>query len=329
MTVRVGILSAAHVHTDAYAGELARRDEVELVGVADPDAERGREVASRHGTEHVGDADALLERIDGGVICAPNAAHREWVQRAADADVDVLCEKPLAPTVADARAIVDIWETSEIGVGVAMPLRFSEPARRAAAALSDGSVGRLRAISGTNRGHMPGGWFVDPELAGGGAVMDHTVHIVDLVSHLTGERVAEVYAEVDTRFHDIAVDDVNVLSMELTDGTDFLLDGSWSKPDEWHSWGDATLELLGEEGTVSVDCTGQSLTHTIEKGSGAGVNTVSYGTDTKAGLIGDFLEAIREDTDPLTTPDEGLEAVAVVEAAYESAERSEPVTVEH
>ncbi len=327
MTVSFGILSAAHVHADAYAGQLAEQAGIEFAGVVDEYPERGRETADRHGTEYVADVEAFLERIDAGVVCSPNVDHRDWIDRAAAADVDVLCEKPLATTVENARAIVDRWRGSDIRVGVAMPLRFCESVRQAKERLQAGEIGVIRSISGTNRGKMPGSWFVDPELSGGGAVMDHTVHIVDLVSHLTDETVAEVYAEVDTRFHDIPVDDVNVLSMELSDGTPFLLDGSWSKPESWHTWGDAAVELTGSDGTVAVDCTDQSIVHTQASGPDAGVNRVFHGSDTTEALIGDFAAAVRTDREPMTTPDEGLSAVAVVEAAYESAETGRSVGV--
>lgn len=324
----MGILSAAHVHTDAYATQLTEREDVSFIGVTDEDATRGREMAERHGTDFL-DADELLERIDAAVICATNADHREWFERAAEHGVHVLCEKPLAPTVTETRKIVECWRESGILAGVTMPLRFCGPALRAKESLDADEIGSIRTISGTNRGKMPGSWFVDPEAAGGGAVMDHTVHIVDLVHSLTGEEVVEVYAEIDTRFHDIPVDDVNVLSMELTDGTPFLLDGSWSKPDSWHTWGDATLELVGKEGTVAIDYTDQSLVHTRDSGPDAGVNTVFYGANANAGLIADFVEAVREGRDPEITPDEGLKAVAVVEAAYESAETGEPIKIEY
>ncbi|KYH24495.1 D-xylose 1-dehydrogenase (NADP(+)) 1 [Halalkalicoccus paucihalophilus] len=329
MTVSIGVLSSAHVHTDAYADQLATREDVEFAGVVDTDPERGRETAQRHGTEYVDDVEALFERIDAGVVCSPNVDHLEWIDRAAAANVDVLCEKPLATTVENARTIVERWRAADIRIGVAMPLRFCEPARRAKETLEAGGIGTIRSISGTNRGQMPGGWFVNPDLSGGGAVMDHTVHIVDLVTHLTGENVVEVYAEVDTRFHEIPVEDVNVLSMELSDGTAFLLDGSWSKPDAWHTWGDATVELTGSDGTVAVDYTDQSVVHTPASGPDAGVNCVFHGTNTTEALIGDFVAAVREGRDPMTTPDEGLEAVAVVEAAYESAETGEPVRVDY
>lgn len=325
--MKVGILSAAHVHTDAFAAALAARDDVDFAGVVDEDADRGRETADRHGTEYVTDVEAFLAELDAAVICSPNVDHREWIERAVDFGVHVLCEKPLATTVAEAEAIVDVWESSDVEVGVAMPLRHSGPAQRASDQLDAGAIGEVHSISGTNRGQMPGGWFPDPDLSGGGAVMDHTVHIVDLVYHLLGETVADVYAEIGTRFHDIPTEDVNVLSMELSDGTAFLLDGSWSRPDEYHIWGDATVELIGSEGTISVDCTGQRIWHT-EDANKAGVRSVNAGTDTTGAMVDDLITAVREDHEMMTTPDEGLLAVAAVEAAYDSARTGEQVEID-
>ncbi len=327
-TVRIGILSAAHLHAGAYAGQLASLEGAELVGVADTDDERGREFAESHDVDYL-DADAILKRADGVIICSTNANHRDWAERAAEAGAHVLSEKPLAAESDDARAIVDACASAGVRLGVAMPLRFSLPARKAKEALEDGMVGSVHSIAGTNRGKMPGSWFTDPDAAGGGAVMDHSVHIVDLVHWLTGERVAEVYAETGTRFHDLPVEDVNLLSMELTDGTQFSLDGSWSRPDSWDFWGDATVSLVGTEATVDVDCFAQKLKYTDDRTDGDGVQSLYWGTDPNGGLIADFVEAVREGRPPEITGSEGVEAVAVVEAAYESAERGEPVDVEY
>lgn len=326
--VSVGICSAAHVHTDAYAGLLAELDGAELVGIADDDAERGRAAAERHATDYASN-DNLLTRVDAAVICSTNADHLGWVRRCAQAGVDVLCEKPLAPTAAETEEIVDLVEAAGVELGVAMPLRFSAPVGRARRALEEGVPGDVHSISGTNRGQFPGDWFGDPDAAGGGAVMDHTVHVVDLVHHLTGERVAEVYCLSGTRFTDAPVEDVNVLSMELTDGTQFLLDGSWSRPDEWPTWGGAGLELVGDDGTVAVDCFDQTLTHVTDEGTDAGVSTAFWGSDPNAGLIEDFVESVREGRSPAVTPEDGAAVVAVVEAAYRSHETGEPVDVEY
>jgi predicted dehydrogenase len=326
--VRIGILSTAHVHTAAYAAIADGLADVEFVGVTDDDTDRGRTFAEEHGTELVA-TDELLDSVDAVFVCSENTAHSQWVERAAATDTDVLCEKPIATTVEAGVGIRDVCLDSNIDIGVAMPLRFSEPAIRAKRQFEDGRIGSLQLLAGMNRGQRPGSWFADPAKSGGGAAMDHTVHIVDLVHWLTEERVAEVYAQHDTRFEPLSVEDVNVLSMELTDGTAFTLDGSWSRPDEWDFWGDATLELVGTKGSIDVDCFDQTFKLTRDDGPQSGIASVYWGSDPNVGLIRDFVNAVRTDRRPEITPDDAVDAVAVVEAAYESAESGDPVSVSY
>ncbi|WP_129115998.1 Gfo/Idh/MocA family protein [Halegenticoccus tardaugens] len=328
MTVRIGLCSAAHLHADSYAACLHDLPNAELVGVTESGGrvDEGRRKADEYGVDYL-DPDALLADVDGVIVCSTNADHLEWVRRAAAAGVDVLCEKPLAPSVEEAREMVDRCRRADIHLGVAMPLRFNQPVRNAKTAVENGVLGDIRFLSGTNRGQMPGGWFADEDEAGGGAVMDHSVHIVDIVRWITGEDVHEVYAETGTRFNDISVEDLNLLSMTLTDGTEFVLDGSWSKPEEWDFWGDATLRLVGTEGIVSIDCFDQKLKQTRDTGD-PGIRSVFWGSNPDEGLVADFVEAVAENRPPLKTGADAVDDVAVVEAAYESANRAEPVDVE-
>lgn len=329
MSVSVGILSAAHVHTGGFAARLADAEGVEFVGITDDDPERGQKAATTHDTEFLEPVD-LLESIDGAIVCSTNTAHLQWVERAAEYGVHILCEKPLATTIEDARAIVDLCDSAGVQLGLCMPLPFSIPARRAQAAYEDGEIGDLRVAIGTNRAWLRNrhltGWSADPEHAGGGAVMDHTVHIVNLVRWITGEEVVEVYAELATMHNDLVVEDINVLSMELSGGGVFTLDGSWDRPDDWDYWGDATLNLIGTDGEISVDCFDQTLKRTRE---GEGVDKVYWGGIPDDGLLRDFVESIENDRPPLVSGEDGLRETAVIVAAYESNERGEPVAVEY
>lgn len=329
MSVRVGILSTAHVHTGGFASRLADRDGVEFVGVTDADPERGREAAEKYDTTFFEPED-LLESVDGAIVCSTNTAHLEWVERASENGVHVLCEKPLATSIEDARAIVDICEAAGVQLGLCMPLPFSVPAKRAKAAYEAGEIGDLRVAVGTNRAwlrdrHLTG-WSADLEHAGGGAVMDHTVHIVNLVRWITGEEVVEVYAELSTMHGDLDVEDVNMLSMELSDGSIFTLDGSWDRPDDWDYWGDATLNLVGTDGEIRLDCFDQTLKRTRE---GDGVDKVYWGSIPDDGLLRDFIEAVENDRTPLVSGEDGLRETAVIVTAYESNERGESVAVEY
>ena len=122
-----------------------------------------------------------------------------------------------------------------------------------------GKIGKVLAIAATNQGSMPGGWFIDKTLSGGGALLDHTVHVADLVRWFTGAEFADVYAEADTLFHDIGVEDSGLLSFSMTDGTICTLDCSWSRLPHYPTWGGVTLNILGTDGYVSVDAFGQTL----------------------------------------------------------------------
>lgn len=328
MTVRIGICSTAHLHADSYAAALTDYPDAEFVGVTDTqdNAEDCRLKADEYGVDYL-DSTELFDTADGVIICSTNANHLAWVERAADAGVDILCEKPLAPTFDEAKRIVDTCRDANVHLGVAMPLRFSQPVKNAKTAMENGVLGDLRFLSGTNRGKMPGGWFVDNDSSGGGAVIDHSVHILDIVRWITGEEVQEVYAESDTRFHDISVEDVNLLSMTLTDGTEFVLDGSWSKPEEWDFWGDATLRLVGTEGVMSIDCFDQKIKQTRDTEK-PGVQSIYWGSNPDKGLIEDFVEAVAKNRPPSKTGADAINDIAVVEAAYESIDETKPISIE-
>ena len=330
MTVRLGICSTAHVHTGGFASRLVESDDVEFVGVTDDDPDRGQAAADEYGTRFL-EPDELLAAVDGAVICSTNATRHEWVERCARAGVDVLSEKPLGISLDDARSAFEACEEAGVNLGMCMPLPFSVPARRAKEAYEAGEIGDLRVAIGTNRAwlrdrHLTG-WSADPEHAGGGAAMDHTVHIVDLVRWITGEEVVEVAAELSTMRDALAVEDINVLSMELTDGSVFTLDGSWDRPDDWDYWGDATVSLIGTDGDIHVDCFDQTLKRTRE---GEGIDGVYWGSIPDDGLLADFVDAVETGRAPLIDGEDGLRETAVVVAAYESAERGgEPVAVDY
>lgn len=332
MSVPIGILSTAHVHTDGFAGLLSSTDGVEFVGIADDDATRGKEIAAKHDVPFM-ETETLLSRVDGALIFSTNTTHRPWVERVAAAGVDVLCEKPLATTLPETRAIVDRVEESGIGLGMLMPLPFSQPARRAKRELSGNTIGDLKLASGTNRAKLRNrhetGWSATPEHSGGGAVMDHTAHIVGLLRWLTGREIREVHAELTTMHDGVGVEDVNLLSMELDDGTPFTLDGSWSRPENNDYWGDATLRLVGTDGVLDIDCYDYKLKATRDTAADPAISSVYWGELPNAALLSDFVDSVAHDRQPEITVRDGLREAAVCIAAYESARTGQPAPVEY
>ena len=222
MTLRIGVLSFAHMlHAPSYAAYLRQMPDVALVGIADENRERGEREAGAFGTRFFASAEALLEEgLDGAIICSENARHRSLTELAAPRVPAILCEKPIATTVRDARAMIDVCATYGTQLQIAFPVRFSPPVRELKALLDEQRLGRIYAVNATNHGKMPGSWFIDTALAGGGAVIDHTVHVIDLLRWFWNTEVTEVYAEVgyELLHPDLGCDDAGMLSFRLANG---------------------------------------------------------------------------------------------------------------
>lgn len=329
MTLQIGILSFAHMHAASYAAAIVHHPGATLAGIADPDAARGREMAARYETTFFDSDEALLAQgLDGVIVTSENARHRAGVEQAVTSGVRaILCEKPLAATVEDARAMVSLCAAQEVRLATAFPCRYAPAFGRLRQQLTAGAIGEIVAIRGTNRGKMPGGWFVDPALSGGGAVIDHTVHVADLNRVLLEREATEVYAEIGSGFHHQDWDDTGFLTIGYAGGVFATLDTSWSRPKTYPTWGDVTLQVVGTGGVIDVDLFAQNLTHYDDAAGRA--DWVGWGSSPDAGLIADFLRlAGGAEAPDLATGEDGLRALEVALAAYRSAETAQPVILD-
>jgi predicted dehydrogenase len=311
------MISFAHVHAYSYAEAMKSLPGVQLVGIADEEASRGQEAAERFGTEYVGDHQALLARdVDAVIICSTNADHAELTIASARADKHVLVEKPIATNVPDAQRMIAACREAGVQLQVAFPCRYQPAVARVKELIDQGAVGRVVAIKGTNHGRMPGGWFVDPAKAGGGAVMDHTVHVVDLMRWFLGQEVVSVYAEVgDSLLHpELGIDDAGLLSMELEGGAFATLDTSWSRPKTFPTWGDVTMEIVGTSGVLSLDAFAQNVV--VYSDLEGRTYLENWGDDMDRALIEDFVESVRTGKPVKISGHDGLKAMEVALAAY-------------
>jgi UDP-N-acetylglucosamine 3-dehydrogenase len=331
MSVRVGIVSFAHVHAPHYAAVLAALDAADFVGIADDDASRGREAAERFGVRFFDDARALFEAVDAVVICSENRNHSRDAVAALEGGAHVLCEKPIATTVEDARAMIRVSEETGRQLRTAFPVRYLPAVRHAREVVRSGGVGRVLAVNGTNHGQIPGGWFLDPELAGGGAVMDHTVHVADALRWILGAEAGSVYAEIGSFFGAEDIDDGAILTIELeggimADGAFATIDPSWSRGDGYPTWGDVTLRITGTSGVLEVDAFAQRLT-TFDHESKS-VSWTHTGEDMNVLMLEDFLRGVAEGSPAGASGVDGLRALEIVLAAYRSGRDHEPRPVE-
>lgn len=333
--MRIGLLSFAHVHAEGYVRALQAMPDVELVGAADDNMARGQHFAEQFGIRLFDSYAALLAAgIDGVIVCSENSRHRELVELAAARGVAVLCEKPLATTVADAQRMVDVCAQANVPLMTAFPMRFSPPVIEIKKLIP--ALGAIYGINSTNQGSLPEfhqaenlaflgrNWFADPQLAGGGALIDHTVHLADLFRWLFDAEVAEVYAQTNTIIgrDKTSVDTGGLVMLTFRNGMFASIDCSWSKPAAYPTWGGLALDIIGTNGVATADAFKQRIAVYAHKPRWA-----FWGSDANAGMIRDFLDAVRDQRAPTVTGVDGLRATEIVAAAYQSAKTGEPVKI--
>ena len=327
--MKIGILSFAHLHAEAYLQNLRAIPSVEMIGLADEDQARGQHYAAEFGARLYPSYEALLaDGPDGVLVCSENSKHRPLVELAAQAGVHVLSEKPLATSLADAQAMLDASRDAGILFMTAFPMRFSAPLLEVKAKLDEGSLGQIYGLNTTNQGRMPikeRAWFVDKTLAGGGAVMDHVVHVADVLRWYLASEVVEVYAQTNRIMHadTVEVETGGLLMLTFADGTFASLDCSWSKPLNYPTWGGLTMEVISERGLTVIDAFSQNLN--IYRQSRAGHEWAYWGSDANQAMIEEFVAAIREQRPPSVSGEDGYRALEIALAAYNSAAQGQPV----
>src|SRR5690349_20112870 len=107
-SVGIGMMSFAHLHAGSYAHSIVTRSDTRMVDIADHDPDRAKQMAQRFGTQAYQSYEALLAApgLEAVVLCSENVRHRALAEMAAKAGKHILCEKPLATTLADGEAMI-------------------------------------------------------------------------------------------------------------------------------------------------------------------------------------------------------------------------------
>jgi predicted dehydrogenase len=327
--MRIAVVSFAHVHAESYLRELASRSDVDVIG-CDPDGtgpDRGRDLAARFGVPYAATlADVVAWRPDAVVVASENSHHRPLVEWAAGHGLDVLCEKPIATSVADGIAMVEACERAGVALMIAYPARFSPAVAAVQTALSGAALGPVRTLYGSNNGKSPVSardWFGDPQRAGGGSIIDHTVHLADLLDLLfDGDLPVDVFAAGnDLLFPELAVESAGIVSVRYDGGRVATIECGWSQPSADPRWGGLDLTLVGDEGILELD-----LFPTVARGylDGEGV-ALGAGIDLDALMIDEFISALRTGRSPQPDGRSALRSLAIVEAAYRSIDSGEVI----
>jgi len=262
VTLKVGLIGCGFIgrfHSAAIRaianGSLL---DIQYTVVCDEDEARARSFADITGARPETDALRVSSSSDVDVvyICVPTGGHKRLVLEAAANGKHIFCEKPLATNLADVQEMVEGVERAGIKAGVGFVLRHSPILTVLKDLLEDGSLGRMMAIVFRDdqfypiTGHYQSEWRKDHSLAGGGTLLEHSIHDIDVLRWLGGD-IASVRGETSNFAGNEGIEDLATAQLEFESGAKATLVSVWhsvvSRPSTRH------IEVFMEKGVFWTD----------------------------------------------------------------------------
>jgi UDP-N-acetylglucosamine 3-dehydrogenase len=297
-TLRVGVVGVGVMGSN-HARVLAEMPGVKLVGIADPDTKRCDQVAEKLGCAVFKDAEALLSHgVDAVSIAAPTHLHRDIAVDCAARGIHILVEKPIAPTVEEARAIVAAARRAGVTLMVGHVERFNPAVQSIKRAIKDQDI---LSIAITRVGPFP------PRMSNVGVVIDLAVHDIDLIRWFTESEIVEIQPQTSSAVAER--EDIALLQFRTASGVLAHINTNWLTPFKARTIHVATRDkyLIGDLLTLQVtECFGfqpdgsYSMRHL----------SVGYAEPLRAEFQA-FLAAIRSGEAPAVTGDEAVASLEV------------------
>jgi len=299
-----GWAGAMHARAAPSAG-------VEMVGVAGHNLKRAQAFAATHGVPRATEdwralvADPLVDLV---VVATPNALHHPQVLYALICGKHVLVEKPMALSVETARELIDAARAADRVLAVGHMWRYRDEVIALRDRIARGDFGRVVRTHGygVHAQWGPGGWFIDPALAGGGALIDMGIHAIDTARFLLGDPLPlRVQASIGRGvFGPYLVDDDGLVIVDWDNGARSLIEFGWRQP-----------RLGGLEAETHV----LGLTGAAQIWPGAPPVPEGYehcSLPMYAAQLADVASCCRTGATPLASAAVGLTALTIVEQAY-------------
>lgn len=252
-TYGLGIIGAGVILDEHMLAYQALADRLRVVGIADLDPMKLRHATSRFFLPYAyEDYRELLARDDVDIvaICTPPCAHEELAVAALEAGKHVICEKPLAHTLASADRIIEASARFPNKLSTVFQLRFLPEIRRMIWLRDQGKLGRLimgrvtRTECLRKTPSIKSGWWGKWDVAGGGAAMTQFIHEFDLLLHIFGPPM-EVTAQLDTHLEGIESEDTFSALIRFENGAEVTC--SCTSAGQRHT---STLDVFGEFASV-------------------------------------------------------------------------------
>lgn len=342
MTYRFGIVGAGMI-SEFHAKAIAAMDDAELVAIYSRRMEKSQEFSEKHNCTAYASYDDFLahEGLDIITICTPSGAHLEPIEQAAKAGKHIICEKPLEVTTERVDQMISACEQNNVMLAGIFPRRFNQSTQLLKQAIEQGRFGTINMADAyvkwwrTQAYYDSGAWRGTWALDGGGALMNQSIHTIDLLLHVMGD-VKTVRAETRLVAHSgIEVEDTAIAMLEFESGALGVIQGStacWSE--EGHP---AEVQITGSKGSVFMSDDKfrvwefqepQPDDDTIRKDYGLSASAAGAGAADPAAIdftwhqknFEDAVQALKEGRSPAIDGTEGRRAIALLNAIYRSAE---------
>lgn len=311
----IGCGEIAHWHADA-ANLLP---DVDLVASFDVESQASHRFARRYGLESVDSIAALATRADAVVVAVPPTHHVAATEAALIAGLDVLLEKPLAPTLTEGQGLVEAARRASRTLHVAEAFQHWAPVRVVADAIQSNMIGEVRTATAT-MSHAPstaffadGNWRHSRALAGGGVIMDSGPHYIRALRMFIGE-VTSVSAVVPADEDDKVETSAHVL-MRSDHGTVATMSLALSPAVFPHA---EIFSVVGTHGALSVNEAGVCLRRPSQPDLRLSTEGAATYRDSFVPQLAAFRDAVRYQDAERHPAEDGLRDLAVIEATYRS-----------
>jgi predicted dehydrogenase len=256
--LRVGIVGGGAIAQVAHLPTLKKLKSVEVVALCDIDLPKARALADRFGVPDAHDDIEDLLRTPGiqvAVICSPNHLHESHILAALSADLHVLVEKPLAMSAASVQRIMRAAEKRDRVVMVGMNHRYRPDVQIVRSFVQSGELGRLESVRGSWHVFRPSrnqlGWRQRRDQAGGGAMLDLGLSILDLGLWLGGTPgPVRVSAALDAAGKERAVEQSGSAFVVCENGMSLFVDVTWHHLGEGERFG---VGVRGSKGVAAIN----------------------------------------------------------------------------
>jgi predicted dehydrogenase len=343
MTVRIGMLGSGFV-ANFYMLGLRDLSGWEMAVVCSPTEEHAQAFAEKWDIpEWQTDLEKVVKRDDLDLVLLglPNYVHKEATLAAAAAGKNMVCTKPLARNAAEAREMLEAVKEAGVIHGYAETEVFSPAVIRAREFIARGGIGKVLSVRSREAHfgpHSP--WFWDPQLAGGGALVDMGCHCIEAARYFIGKdnKVVEVLAWGDTLYHDTRAEDNAVLLMRFAGGQIAQAEVSWTS----RGGLDLRNEIYGTEGAIFTDVTRETPIKVFSR-PGAGYIVEKAEAETgwvfppldEAWIYGyreemrHFIECVEKNAMPRENYEDGYVVNVILDAAYQSMQSKKWERVEY